>query len=58
MAEDKFLDKSGLARYDEKLKQRAVLATEIREIKIVTEYPEIEEPNVLYMKVVELEFQI
>lgn len=53
MAEDKFLDKSGLARYDEKLKQRAVLATEIREIKIVTEYPEIEETGVLYLKVEE-----
>lgn len=53
MAENNFLDKSGLARYDEKLKQRVVLATEIREIKIVTEYPEVEETGVLYLKVEE-----
>ncbi len=53
MAENDFLDKNGLAHYDGKLKQRVVLATEIREIKIVTEYPEIEETGVLYLKVEE-----
>ena len=53
MAENDFLDKNGLAHYDGKLKQRVVLATEIREIKIVTEYPEIEETGGLYLKVEE-----
>ena len=53
MEEKNIIDKSRLARYDEKLKQREVLATEIREIKIVTEYPEIEETGVLYLKVEE-----
>jgi len=59
MADKKeYLGENGIKRIGQKVFEKAIKSTEIREIKIVTEYPEIEEPNVLYMKVVEWEFQI
>lgn len=54
MADKKeYLGENGIKRIGQKVFEKAIKSTEIREIKIVTEYPEQEEPNVLYMKVVE-----
>ena len=54
MADKKeYLGENGIKRIGQKVFEKAIKSTEIRELKIVTEYPEIEEPNVLYMKVVE-----
>ena len=52
MADKKeYLGENGIKRIGQKVSEEAMKCTEIREIKIVTEYPEQEEPNVLYMKV-------
>lgn len=54
MADKKeYLGENGIKRIGQKVFEKAIKSTEIREIKIVTEYPEAEEENVLYMKVVE-----
>lgn len=54
MAEKKeFVDKDNLIYYTQKLFTKTIKAQEIREIKIVDEYPEVEEDGVLYMKVLQ-----
>ena len=49
----KYLGANGIKRIGQKVFEKAIKSTEIREIKIVTDYPAQEEPNVLYMKVEE-----
>lgn len=54
MADKKeYLGENGIKRIRQKVFEKAIKSTEIREIKIVTDYPAQEEPNVLYMKVEE-----
>lgn len=55
MAENKisYVSKDKLNYYTNKLFTKTIKAQEIREIKIVDEYPEIEEEGVLYMKVLQ-----
>lgn len=54
MADKKeYLGENGIKRIGQKVFEKAIKSTEIREIKIVTEYPEVEETGVLYLKVEE-----
>lgn len=54
MAEKKeFIDKDNLDYYTKKLFTKTIKASDIREIKIVDEYPAVEEQGVLYMKVLQ-----
>nr|DAS90370.1 MAG TPA: hypothetical protein [Caudoviricetes sp.] len=48
-----YLGENGIKRIRQKVFEKAIKSTEIREIKIVTEYPEVEETGVLYLKVEE-----
>lgn len=48
-----YISKDNLPYILNKISDKVVKATEIREIKIVTDYPEVEETGVLYMKVIE-----
>lgn len=48
-----YLDKNGLNHYNTELMKKVIQATEIRRIQIVTEYPEVEESGVLYLRVVQ-----
>ena len=45
-----FLDKTGLAKFWENIKSKAVLSDTVRKIVIVEDYPEVEEEGVLYLK--------
>lgn len=48
-----YIGKDDLPTILDKISQKVVKSTEIREIKIVEEYPAIEEQGVLYMKVLQ-----
>lgn len=49
----KYLDDKKLKYYNDKLFEKVIASNEIRRVEIVTEYPEVEEKNVLYLKVIE-----